>query len=147
MEYHLIERVRAIESLEQCAEMYAAAYNTEPWNDNWTRETATALLTCYFNTPNFMGWIARHGDIIIGCAIGNIEPYYSGNIFILKEVFVSVNSQRSGVGSALLATVKKEMKNIDVKMIMLFTRRSVFDFYTRMGFKEMEMVGTMIYSY
>jgi GNAT superfamily N-acetyltransferase len=141
-----IERIGSIEMLEQCAEIYPAAYNAEPWNDNWTTQTAKALLTCYYKTPNFMGWIARQNGIIIGCAIGNMEPYYSGNIFILKEMFVAVGTQGSGVGSRLIAVLKDHMNKINVKTVMLFTLRPVFDFYAKSGFKEMEEAGTMVYS-
>ena len=148
MEYEItIEKVRSVKELEQCAGMYTAAYNCEPWNDNWTSETASALLTCYYNTPGFIGWITTRNGIIIGCAIGNIEPYYSGNIFILKEMFVSISSQGSGIGSGLLTAIKNDMEKIHVKSVMLFTRRSIFNFYARSGFKEMEEAGTMIYSY
>ena len=142
----IIEEIRSVKTLVQCAEMYPAAYNAEPWNDNWTTETAAALLTCYYKTPNFIGWVARRDNIIIGCAIGNMEPYYSGNIFILKELFVAVNSQGSGVGSSLLATMKAELKKTNIKTIMLFTRRPLFDFYIKSDFKEMEEAGTMVYA-
>ena len=148
MEHRIeIERIESIKKIEQCAEMYPAAYNSEPWNDNWTIETATALLTCYYNTPNFMGWVATHNDRIIGCAIGNIEPYFSGDIFILKEIFVAVGSQQSGIGSRVIATVKKDLQKLNIKMVMLFTIRPIFNFYEKSGFKQMEGVGTMIYSY
>jgi aminoglycoside 6'-N-acetyltransferase I len=143
----IIERVASVNILEQCAEMYPGAYNTEPWNDSWTSQTATALLTCYYHTPQFMGWIARQGNQIIGCAIGNVEPYYSGNIFILKEVFVAVNTQGLGVGSRLMASLKDDLQKVNIKMIILSTHRPIFNFYAKSGFKEMEGVGTMVYAY
>src|ERR1700760_3436775 len=132
MEYKtIIERTASIENINQCAEIYSEAYNCEPWNDNWTCETATALLTCYYNTPKFMGWIARRDDVVMGCAIGNVEPYYSGDIFILKEIFVDVKSQGSGVGSSMLAAIKEDLRQINVKKVILFTRRPIFDFYIK----------------
>ena len=143
----VIEKIRSIAELEQCAAMYPAAYNTAPWNDKWTYETATALLTCYYNTPQFMGWIARQNNEIVGCLVGNIEPYYSGSIFILKEVFVSVESQGLGVGRSLLAEAKQQLKSIDIKMILLSTRTSIFDFYAKSGFTKMDDAGTMVYAY
>jgi aminoglycoside 6'-N-acetyltransferase I len=142
-----IEKITSVKTLEQCAGMYPAAYNAEPWNDNWTCETAAALLSCYYNTPGFSGWTAKRDDRIIGCAIGNIEPYYSGNIFILKEIFVSVSSHGTGAGSSLIAALKDDLHKINIKMVILSTYRSIFDFYVKSGFKEMDGVGTMIYSY
>ncbi|MDB5158369.1 MAG: Spermine/spermidine acetyltransferase [Mucilaginibacter sp.] len=145
MQHHIkIEKITSVKQIKKCAKFYPAAYNTEPWNDNWTYETATALLSCYYNTPKFVGWIAAIDEMIIGCAIGNIEPYYSGNIFILKELFVAVDAQNSGAGSSLLATVKNDMDEAGVKMTILFTRRPIVDFYTKSGFIEMEGVVAMI---
>jgi len=142
-----IDKIASLDHLKLCAAIYPAAYNAEPWNDSWTIDTATALLSCYYNTPQFMGWSARRGDSIIACAIGNIEPYYSGNIFVLKEIFVAVNSQGFGVGSSLLASIKKRLAKIDTRMIILSTRRPIVDFYIKSGFEEMEGVGTMIYTF
>jgi len=142
----IIEKITSAEQIKQCAEFYPAAYNTEPWNDNWTIETATALLTCYYSTPKFMGWIVLRDDVVIGCAIGNIEPYYSGDIFILKEIFVAADAQNSGAGSSLLAAVKKETEEAGINMTILFTRTPIVGFYERAGFKEMNGVVAMIHS-
>src|SRR5689334_22955989 len=120
MNHHIIiAKITSSQTLEQCAALYSPAYNTEPWNDNWTYATALALLTCYYNTPEFMGWVALQDGKVMGCAIGNIEPYYSGNIFILKEVFVAVDAQGSGVGRQLMATMKEQLAAINTKMIIL----------------------------
>jgi len=139
----VIEKITSLNQLEKCAEIYPEAYNAEPWNDNWTYETAKALLTCYYNTPDFKGWAAIANNKIIGCAIGNVEPYYSGNIFILKELFVSANMQEAGIGSSLLAVMKQTLGKMNIKMIILSTYRSIFNFYKKSGFEEMEEVGTM----
>ncbi|MES2376454.1 MAG: GNAT family N-acetyltransferase [Bacteroidota bacterium] len=143
----IIVKITSIQTLEQCAAIYPPAYNTEPWNDNWTYATALALLTCYYNTPDFMGWIALQDGKVVGCAIGNTEPYYSGNIFILKEVFVAVDAQGLGVGSDLMAAMKETLKTINIKMIILSTRTPIIDFYSKSGFKVMDDVRTMVYAY
>lgn len=140
----IIEKIVSASQVEQCATFYPEAYRAEPWDDNWTIETATALLTCYYNTPKFMGWIALRDNTIIGCAIGNIEPYYSGDIFILKEVFVAVDAQNSGAGSSLMAAVKKDTEEASIKMTILFTRTPIISFYERSGFKEMDGVVAMM---
>lgn len=140
-----IIQITSINQLEQCAAMYAEAYKGEPWNDNWTNETAFALLSCYYHTPNFMGWLAIANGDIVGCCIGNIEPYYSGNNFILKELFVSVRSQKMGIGQSLLSAVKTDTETRGVKLIFLFTRKVIADFYVKSGFAEMHEMCTMLY--
>lgn len=122
------------------------AYNCAPWNDNWTKEKAIDLLTCYFHTPKFVGWIAKEGKATIGSGIGNIEPYYSGDIFYLKEMVVSVQSQKAGVGKLLIANMKKDLEMMGITTIMLFTSKEIGDFYQKSGFIEMERRSTMIYT-
>jgi aminoglycoside 6'-N-acetyltransferase I len=141
-----IERIASIEMLEECVELFMEAYNCAPWNDNWTRGTAIALLTCYYNTPKFVGLMAKSGNMIIGCGIGNIEPHYSGNVFYLRELFVSVQSQKAGVGRRLIAALKEDLQLMGIKTIILFTGKTIFDFYIKSGFKEMEGMGMMVYS-
>lgn len=147
MEYKIkIERIASKEILEQCAEVLMDAYNCAPWNDSWTREKAVELLTCYYGTPKFMGWMAKAGSITMGAGIGNIEPYYSGDIFYLKEMFVSVQSQKAGVGRDLIAAMKKDLEMMGIRTIMLFTSKEIGDFYQKSGFEEMERRTTMIYT-
>ena len=105
-----VERIRSIERLHECVEVLIEAYNREPWNNTWTPDTAKLILTCYFNTLDFMGWIATTDNRIVGCCLGNIEPYYTGRNFYLRELFVSVGSQKSGIGKMLLATAKKDLE-------------------------------------
>ena len=141
-----IERIASIEVFEKCTQLFMDAFKSAPWNDNWTKETATALLTCYYNTPQFMGWVAISANRIIGCGAGNVEPHYSGEIFYLRELFVSIESQKAGVGKRLMAALKADLQLMGIKTIILFTGKTIFDFYTRSGFKKMDEIVMMIYS-
>jgi len=131
--------------LEQCAEVLMDAYNGPPWNDNWTAKKAIELLTCYYDTPRFMGWVAKAGNEIVGAGIGNSEPYYSGDIFYVKEMFVSVQSQKAGVGRHLIAAMKEDLGLMGIRTMMLFTSKDIFNFYIKSGFREMKERTTMIY--
>ena len=130
----------------QCAEVLIDAYNRPPWNDNWNKQAAIALLTCYYNSPEFMGWTATVGNKIIGCGVGNIEPYYNGNIFYLKELFVAAEYQKAGVGKRLVAAMKQDWVAAGVKTTILLTSDAIFDFYTKCGFNEMDERRIMIRS-
>jgi aminoglycoside 6'-N-acetyltransferase I len=141
-----IERILSVEMFGQCAEVLMDAYNRPPWNDNWNKEVATALLTCYYNSPEFMGWTAAAGNKIVGCGVGNIEPYYNGNIFYLKELFVAPQYQNQGVGKRLIAAMKQDWAVAGVKTVILLTSDAIFNFYTKCGFSEMEERRIMIYS-
>ncbi|MEO6521838.1 MAG: GNAT family N-acetyltransferase [Mucilaginibacter sp.] len=140
-----IERIASTAMLEQCAELFVTVFNSTPWNDKWTRETAIALFTCYYNTPKFTGWVATADSKLIGCALGNTEPHYSGPIFYLREMFVAAPLQKMGIGGRLIAAIKTDLHVADTKEIILFTRKSIFDYYIKFGFNEMEEMGMMGY--
>jgi hypothetical protein len=45
-------------------------FNQEPWNDAWTKETATQYILDFTNFPGFMGIVAADGEEIIGIIFG-----------------------------------------------------------------------------
>jgi aminoglycoside 6'-N-acetyltransferase I len=139
-----IERISSIERLEQCTELFLEAYNCEPWNDKWTKEIVLELFNCYYRTPDFLGWLALSGSQIIGCCIGNSEPYYTGKIFYLRDLFITVKFQQAGVGRRLIAAMKHDAGISGINTVVLFTNKQTSDFYIKSGFKKMEGMEMMI---
>lgn len=140
-----IEPITGPQILGDCAAILTAAYNAEPWNDNWTPEKALEKLQCFYDSPRFLGWTAWHDETLTGCCVGNIEPYFSGDYFYLKEMFVSVEAQGKGAGAQLLAAAKSHLATLDINAIILFTGKDFFpfDFYLKHGFNEMENMRMM----
>jgi aminoglycoside 6'-N-acetyltransferase I len=124
----------------ECARLLMAAYNAEPWNDAWTEGKAYEKLMCFFNSPHFFGLVAQEGDTVRGCCVGNVEPYYTGDYFYLKEMFVAPDAQRQGIGARLMAALKAHLDAIDIRTIILFTSQQTFpfDFYRKEDFQLME---------
>lgn len=89
--------------------------------------------------------MAFDGDQLLGCCVGNIEPYYTGDYFYLKEMFVSVRSQRMGVGLQLFEAIKTKLESIGISQVILFTSNEgfAFDFWQKVGFQEMEGMRMM----
>ncbi len=141
----IIERIVNKESIAVCAPVLIDAYNNEPWNDRWDMVTAIALLNYSFDTPGFMGWMASLNNKVVGACVGNIEPYYTGQVFFLKQMFVSVGLQKSGIGRQILEIMKDDIAVIGVTTAILFTGKAILDFYTKAGFIEMEGMRMMIY--
>lgn len=147
MEDITLKMIDSTDSLKKCAALLAEAYNAPPWQDNWTEEKAFEKLNFYFNSPNFYGLMAFQGDKIAGGCVGNIEPYFTGNYFFLKDMFVSVGSQRQGVGSRLIMALREYLDSSGVNTIILFTSNQHFtyDFYMKNDFKIMEGICMMHY--
>jgi aminoglycoside 6'-N-acetyltransferase I len=135
-----IEKITAQDSLKNCASVLVSAYNSEPWNDEWTDTIALEKLECFYASPKFHGFIAYDGTEILGCCVGNIEPYFTGDYFYLKEMFIDPKAQRKGVGSELMRALRSHLDTLGIKTIILFTsgRTFPFDFYRKEGFEIME---------
>lgn len=139
-----IKTITSITTLTECVDIMITAYNRPPWNNHWTPDKAKALLKCYYHTPEFMGWVAVQDNKIVGCATGNVEPYFDGDIFYLRELFVDVNHQQTGIGSLLMATIKNDLKLKGITNALLFTYRQVTPFYSKFGFNELSDICVMM---
>lgn len=140
-----IKKIESHDVLESCAQILVDAYNGEPWNDNWTIEKALEKLCCFYNSPKFIGLQALVDGKLVGCCIGNIEPYYTGDYYYLKEMFVSPAFQKQGIGHYLMEEIKAELSKLGIETIILFTGKGLFpyDFYLKSGFAEMEEMRMM----
>jgi aminoglycoside 6'-N-acetyltransferase I len=135
-----IHKITSPEILQKCAPVLMQAYNGEPWNDAWTEQKALETLECFYNSPKFHGFYAEQDGQIIGCCVGNVEPYFMGDYFYLKDMFVSPTDQRKGVGQLLMDELKKELSSIGITTMILFTsdKGSPFDFYTKNDFQLLD---------
>lgn len=140
-----IKKITSATDLSACAPLLVSAYNGAPWNDNWTAAKALEKLDCFFNSPKFLGWMAYDGEALVGACVGNIEPYFTGDYFYLKEMFVPGAAQRSGTGSALMTQIKADLKTMDIETVVLFTSNAAFpwQFWQKQGFEEMETMRMM----
>jgi aminoglycoside 6'-N-acetyltransferase I len=111
------------ELLKQCANLYVSIFNKEPWNDEWTVETASARLKHIHNTPNSLGYVYINEEGLIGFALGYSEQWFNGVHFNLVEFCVTTSLQRKGNGTKLLQVFEKELKRKNISHINLFTSK------------------------
>lgn len=133
----------------ECAQLYVKVFNAEPWNDEWTMETSYQRLIDIFDTPNFAGILYHEDGRIKGAAFGQIEQFYDARHYMLKEMFVSPETQGKGVGSAMLKELEAKLKTFGVTTVVLFTSKGndTNRFYLKNDFKEwtnMVMMGKEI---
>ncbi len=55
-----IERFEA-KHLDECARLAVATFNAEPWNDEWTFDTAKRELAWTMGLPGFAGLVSLDG--------------------------------------------------------------------------------------
>ena len=128
--------------IRSCAELFSHIFSAEPWNEPWTEEKSFKRLNHFFESKGFVG-VLLESDGLIGFALGNIEPFYFGDMFYLREMCVDTKKQSSGNGFKLLEKLEESLKNMHVNSIYLTTdiQISASNFYQKHGFNLKESMG------
>ena len=131
--------------LGECADLFVETFNSEPWNDRWDYGSALARLKDIFNTPGFFGLILLDDGIIVAAALGNLEHFYTGSIYNLKEMFVKQQLRGRKLGSLLLRNINDQLTSKGTKSIWLSTTKGDMTekFYLKNGFSEVNEMITM----
>lgn len=103
----IIER----EMIDTIADSFVSVFNSEPWNDSWTKEQAAERLTDIYNTPKFEGAVEIADGKIIGAIMGHGERYYDGIHFQISEFWVCKDMQGNGKGRKLLTDFTDYLKS------------------------------------
>lgn len=109
------------ENLEPCIELYMNVFNSEPWNESWTYETAKERLTDLLNTPKFLGFLFHVDHNPVGFIAGNSKVSYQGLTFYLAELCVNNQLQGKGYGSKMLHSLEDELQKRGIKSLYLLT--------------------------
>ena len=79
-----------ISDMELCriteyAELFVSVFNSEPWNDSWTKETALIRIENMMRTNTFIGKAIYFEDNLKGIIWGQKEQYYNGMHFQIQK--------------------------------------------------------------
>ena len=133
----MTERIEAFkpEHLDECAHLFMTAFNAEPWNDEYTLDTAKKQLAWHLEVPGCLGLVAVK-DGIVAFAIGCREPTDVGDVFHLSIFCVRPDAQRTGVGSRLLWHLEERLRDTGIRTVYLGTRKGTpaEDFYRKNGY-------------
>jgi aminoglycoside 6'-N-acetyltransferase I len=133
----MAERIEPLreEHLDECAHLLVSTFNAEPWNDNWTLDTAKKELAWTQEVPGFMGLVSIT-DEVVAFATGYREPDDKCEVFYLKTFCVRPDVQGTGVGSRLLGHLKEELGKSGVNTIYLITHKETpaEAFYKKNGY-------------
>ena len=126
----------SLKNLNEYSRLFASVFNSEPWNDSWTEETAALRIKNMINTDTFVGMALYCGGELKGMIWGQKEYYFNGIHFQIQEFCVKQSEQKKGYGKALLDELKSEMTSMGVVNIYLITSRgeSMEGYYRRRGF-------------
>lgn len=125
--------------------MYIKTFNSSPWNDEWTVDTASKRLHQLINCEGFYGLKAFEDNILCGMILGSEEQFYNGIMFNIKEFCVENDRREKGIGTQILAEFEKRLRDKGVNEIILFTSREdgTEGFYKKRGFHSIETMVMM----
>lgn len=128
--------------LEACSNVYAGVFSSAPWNEKWNNDMALKRLTHFFKSEGFFGMLAEDNGVI-GLALGNSEPFYSGMIFYLREMCITIKSQRQGVGQKLAKALESELLSQGITYMYLTTERGIpaAQFYEKLDYSYENDMG------
>ena len=128
-----------------CRDLFIKVFNSEPWHDSWTNETAGARLQEFIENKRFFGFTLWEGDALAGAAFCHGLTYYKGNEVFVDELFISPEHQRKGHGKALMEAVETHARAQGYSIITLLTNRghSAFGFYKGQEYRLSEYMVWM----
>jgi len=126
------------DDLVECAELYVSVFKKAPWNEAWSTEDAFERLSDFLACQNTIALKGVQNNRILGFLIGETQKWNDGYFYYLKEICVSGEDQRKGVGSSLIRYLNMILKSRKVSKIYLITQRNSIpsSFYTSLGYSE-----------
>jgi len=133
------------EAFAACRDLLIQVFNGEPWNDNWTQESAGARLGEFVDHKRFVGFTLWEGDSLVGAVFCHAQTQYKGNEIVIEELFVTPGCQRKGYGTALMDAVEAYAKEHAFWCVTLLTGRSYpsFTFYEKRGYRQLDWLAFM----
>lgn len=135
----MLEQIQTFstEYLDRCAYLYVEVFNSEPWNEEWSFNTARTRLFEIINTPGFVGFVFKQ-DELLGFLAGYCKQGQKSKSFYLEEICVRPDKQRQGIGTKLLNKLMDTLIYIEVNRVYLLTNKDgqAETFYTKHGYQR-----------
>lgn len=136
--------IRLLETnhIQGCAELLMQAYNSAPWDDQWSKETAERYLNEFATNPRFVGFIMLENNRIIGAAFCHEKTWWTNDELYVDEFYISPDFQRKGYGNILLQHLERYIKEKKLAGFTLLTNKYMpaVKFYDKNGFTKAEHV-------
>ena len=120
--------------------IYSDVFNSKPWNETWTAESAATRLTYLHTLKNSLGLCFFEDKKCVGFLIGHSEPYLNSTQFLIKELCVSSSFQKKGIATLLLQSLENHLKKKKIEYMMLITKKTTIlsNFYKKNGFENLD---------
>ncbi|EPY2272020.1 GNAT family N-acetyltransferase [Clostridium sporogenes] len=135
-----------VSDIKEVVDIYVHTFNSPPWNDKWTIETASKRLYQMINCESSYGLIAYEDELICGMILGSEEQFYDGVMFNIKEFCVRNDIRNKGFGTKIFEEFENRLKGKGITEITLVTTKDyrTEGFYKKRGLQsnnEMVVMG------
>ncbi|GFI61163.1 hypothetical protein IMSAG049_00320 [Clostridiales bacterium] len=135
-----------LKNIDALSALFADTFNSPPWGEQWTSETAKKRLSMMLDGEAAYGLEAYDSGNLCGLIIGCFEQYYDGVVFNLREFCIKNPLRGSGLGSEMFTELETKLRERRVKEITLNTIRvkATVGFYLKCGMLEDDSMAVMI---
>ena len=111
------------EDIKDLAIIYKDLYDNVDIGENWTIESATNLLTYWYDKQKDLFFVSEEdGGVIVGGIVSGIKPWFDGNRLVDGEVFVSNKYQGRHIAKELFKVhLEAAINKYDVKVMEFHT--------------------------
>ncbi len=129
--------------LKTVAALCRKTFNSPPWNEEWTEESARAHIGGLEANPAFRGFVAEIDGQTAGALLCHLSVWYRGKETHIDEFFIVPEMQGRGAGKLLLEKAAASLKEEGVfNFTLLTTKRSAAEaFYLHLGFQLKDSLG------
>ena len=134
-----------MEHVGRYAQIYAAAFSGEPWNDPWTVEDAEVHVRELLECRQSFGLEYVIDGVVGGFILGASMLFHYGRTFEINDLAVAPEHQRQGIASELMDACLAALKERGIVAVHLITAGTgvLPAFYEKYGFKKEESVILM----
>jgi len=135
----------SIKRVGRYGEIYARAFNGEPWNDSWTVEDATVHVRELLENKQSYGLEYILDGQVIGFILGTSMLFHYGRTFEINDLAIDPQYQGQGIGTRLLERCLKDVRSMGMVGVHLITESEGFlpEFYRKHGFDKETRVMLM----
>ena len=136
-------RLAKLEDIKDLAIIYKDLYDNADIGENWTIESATDLLTYWYNKQGDLFFVDIEDGKPVGAVVSGIKSWFDGNRLVDGEIFVAKEYQRNNIATKLMLEHLKQAKiKYNAKIMEFHTYGDETEFpqnwYSRIGYKKDE---------
>ena len=100
----------SLRRLEETERVFLEIFSREPWNDAWSGEQLRRYMLEIMGNDNSLSFGMEENGALVAIALGRVKHRYAGTEYLVEELGVLPAWQGRGVGSALLAGMRRVLK-------------------------------------